>query len=371
MNPKNISVIVQGAISKNETSKCLNSIRQYLPGAEIILSTWEGSEVTKLDYDVLVMSRDPGSFACEKTGKFPNNMNRQLLSTKEGLKYAHREYIMKLRADLILTSGKFLTHFTRYPARCDDYMLFKQKILTSMLVSRFDLNLKNKSLVPIPFHPSDWWFFGLNEDIKTYFDTELPKEPEFSSYFLQAENLDKKSPFRNCYFKFCPEQYFCYACFSKHFPEIEMEDCSDITEDIVRQSRMILVNNFIMLNFKDSGIFTNKYLYSKNELFAGEEYLNMYNKDRYEFEYKKYCEPNFVLSQDNIYSNGNSVSLRKKLLRLYKHIFGLMDTQVSFRKKLENLFIGIPVAAVYLLPEVLALLKKIKTNKANIFSKNL
>ena len=49
MDTKDISVIVQGAINKNETIKCLQSIRQYLPGAEIILSTWEGSNITDLE----------------------------------------------------------------------------------------------------------------------------------------------------------------------------------------------------------------------------------------------------------------------------------------------------------------------------------
>ena len=45
INSKDISVVVQGAIDKENTPKCLESIRKYLPDAEIILSTWEGSEV--------------------------------------------------------------------------------------------------------------------------------------------------------------------------------------------------------------------------------------------------------------------------------------------------------------------------------------
>lgn len=61
MDTKDISVIVQGAINKNETIKCLQSIRHYLPGAEIILSTWEGSNITDLDYDNLILSKDPGA----------------------------------------------------------------------------------------------------------------------------------------------------------------------------------------------------------------------------------------------------------------------------------------------------------------------
>ena len=49
IDSNDISVIVQGAINKNETTKCLQSIRQYLPGAEILLSTWDGSNITDLE----------------------------------------------------------------------------------------------------------------------------------------------------------------------------------------------------------------------------------------------------------------------------------------------------------------------------------
>ena len=59
MNFNDISVVVQGAIDKKLTPICLKSIRKYLPGAEIILSTWEGSDVENLDFDTIVLNHDP------------------------------------------------------------------------------------------------------------------------------------------------------------------------------------------------------------------------------------------------------------------------------------------------------------------------
>ena len=56
---KDISVVVQGAIT-NYTKLCLESIRKYLPGAEIILSTWDDSNIDRLDYDVVIFNKDPG-----------------------------------------------------------------------------------------------------------------------------------------------------------------------------------------------------------------------------------------------------------------------------------------------------------------------
>ena len=54
INSIDISVVVQGAIDKENTPKCLKSIREFLPNAKIILSTWKNSNVENLDYDMLV-----------------------------------------------------------------------------------------------------------------------------------------------------------------------------------------------------------------------------------------------------------------------------------------------------------------------------
>ena len=59
---KDITVVVQGAVDREKTPICLQSIRRMLPGAFIILSTWEGTDVDGLEYDDVVLSEDPGGF---------------------------------------------------------------------------------------------------------------------------------------------------------------------------------------------------------------------------------------------------------------------------------------------------------------------
>jgi hypothetical protein len=309
------------------------------------------------------MSKDPGGYAFYARDKnVLNNMGRQLLSTKNGLKHANRKYIMKLRSDLILTSAKFLEQFDKYPARCAAYRLFNHRILISSLFSRFALyrTRRNNMRWPIVFHPSDCWLFGLNEDVKMYFAAELPKEPDFSTYFAKKENLNTERPFAEFYCQFFPEQYFCYKCFSKYFPEIQMKDYSVVTEAIIRQSRVALVNNFTMLDFEDSGIFLNKYLCSKKAfLVGGGEYFNIYNKDRYEIEYRKYCDCNFALNKDNIYQYHKRalINLRRRLWDVYRHIFWLLHGQ----NRVRLLFIVLPVAIMLLASEILSFgLHKIK-----------
>lgn len=349
INIKDISVIVQGPINKKETPKCLKSIRKFLPGAEIILSTWNGEDLTGLDYDILVLNDAPEAVLIEKRPNkaIYNNMNRQLLSIQAGLKKANRKYAMKLRSDLILTSDKFLTYFDKFQERISDYHLFERKVLISALFTRYNLKLwKETESTNTPFHISDWYMFGLREDLNTYFfNTPLVKEPEFTNYFKLEENKTRKSPYKGMAdFKFAPEQYFGYECFARNFNDIYMKDCADYNNKLMEQSRKCIVNNFIVLEFKQSGICLNKYYCSKHEKLSGEQYLDLYNFYKYESEYKKYCDSNYKITTQDL--SFNNEKIKYSLLKLYKHLAYFTKTEASVFNKLEQLFIGIPVSAI-------------------------
>ena len=221
INPNDISIILQGSIVKTETLKCLKSIRKFFPDSEVILSTWEGAEVEELGglFDILVLNKDPQAVLMTEVKMTYNNLNRQLLSTQEGLKRATRKYAMKLRSDLILTSDKFLKYFDEFPKRSENYQLFAHKVLIPTLFSRYSLKVsKNQASFNVPFHPSDWWMFGLREDLnKYYLDTPLAPEPYFTKYFELEENRGKISPFNDIKTKFTPEQYLCYEAFHRNF----------------------------------------------------------------------------------------------------------------------------------------------------------
>lgn len=358
-----ISVIVQGAVNKKETPKCLKSIRRYLPGAEIILSTWEGTDVSGLDYDILVLNKDPGNtLIYEINGrKIFNNINRQLLSTQEGLKKATRKYALKFRSDLILTGDKFLEYFDRFQDRSPNYNLFERKLLTSCLFSRFDFdkNLSDTEIeVKMPFHPSDWWFFGLTDDVKKYFlDTPLVEEPYFTQYFAREENKNKPTPYGRAGMRFASEQYYCYSCFARNFKDIYMEDAADYSEELMDKSRECIINNFIILEFAQSGIYMNKYYYSRHESNLGEPYLTLYNVHRYELEYKKFCNPDYqITTSGKLFENNETNRAR---LRLQKHIFKLTDKSSSLSFRLEQVFISIPVSLLrYIFVVLMSKLKK-------------
>ena len=307
LNSEEISVVVQGAINKDETQKCLKSVRHFLPDAEIILSTWAGSDVSKLEglYDVLLLNKDPGAgyYYNNENGVKYNNINRQLYSTQEGLKKATRTYALKLRSDNILSSNKVLKYFDFYSKRDEKYSLFKHKIIVSTVFSKFALNdyilSNNIPEIKLNFLISDWWFLGLKEDLELYFDVPLVKEPDFSSYYKLEENKNKFNPyllFEESYVQFAPEQYFAIKCFEKKFDDIKIEHSGEITEETVEQSRRYLINNFIFLEFCEAGIYANKYLISKYP-WLSPAYFDLYNRFRQKYEYKKYCDSEYQIGK--------------------------------------------------------------------------
>src|SRR5438094_537355 len=117
---KDISVVIQGKVfgqagepfEKQQTQQCINSIRKFMPDAEIIISTWEGSDVAHLSgYDHVIFNNDPGAVAYfDHNPNFLNNNNRQITSAFNGLLAATHTYAIKMRGDCLLTSTDFLKY---------------------------------------------------------------------------------------------------------------------------------------------------------------------------------------------------------------------------------------------------------------------
>ena len=118
INNADITVVVQGPVvaspdrrmDEGITEKCLASIREHLPEAKILLSTWVGQPIEGLDYDELLLNEDPGSNVTEYgvDGKpDASNNNRQIVSSRNGLARVKTAYAMKLRSDNYLTGAQF------------------------------------------------------------------------------------------------------------------------------------------------------------------------------------------------------------------------------------------------------------------------
>ena len=314
INSNNISIVVQGAIDKKNTPECLKSIRKYLPEAEIVLSTWEGSNTEGLDYDVLVLNQDPKALVYNFVDDIKNNFNRQLVSTQNGIEKITRPYCLKLRSDLLILNNDLLNYFEMFATRNNDYKIFEKKILCCSIYSREKSCQMIGTGSPTPFHPSDFWLFGLTKDLKDYFSDCLMQTPnEAGNWNFKYPN---RLPYTSMLWRFAPEQFFCVNWVKKHFPNLQFEDWSDWNADNIELSNNILYNNFIFLGLKQSGIYSPKHAWA----FENEDKIQgLITYKHFQEQYKKYCDKSYQIPKEKInYKNKLKLHFKRFIMPIFR-----------------------------------------------------
>lgn len=178
IDDKDISVVVQGPIIHKEsevavdwTKEVCASIRTHLPNAELILSTWINSEVNGIDYDLLIENDDPGNFLSYYNGYDQNpainNINRQIVSTKEGIRAATRKYVMKLRSDSIVLTTNFLKIYEMYGEREERIATFEPRNPYGIFKGQYSL--------------CDFWFLGTKERMELLWNIPLYDQSPITS----------------------------------------------------------------------------------------------------------------------------------------------------------------------------------------------
>lgn len=244
-----ISIVVQGAIEKQHTATCLSIFNYMLPDAEIILSTWTGSDVSGLNYDMVVFSEDPGAIVVDGVTGTLNNVNRQLVTTQAGLRKATRRYILKTRTDILFYNADFLSYFLKYDDKPSAY--FKARLLICNYYTR------NPRIFDTCFHPSDWMVFGFAEDVCSYFENISLMSGEELNWFKTHEK--KSTFFTNYISRFTPEQHI----FLQFLTQKEGVCCDcyyDHKKSQIVQTERAFAECFVVLDYqKQMGITFLKY----------------------------------------------------------------------------------------------------------------
>ena len=230
---EDITVVMQGPIEEKITDTCLKTVRIYLPNAKIILSTWEGSNVDGLDYDEVIFNKDPGPSGCD-------NVNRQILSTKNGLKKVKTKYALKLRTNFALTGNRFLNYYGRFnkKKKNDKTNFLKEKIFVLHTFGKW-------------FAVCDLTSFGLTEDMITYWDIPLSDESNWNyMYTVAPPREEKEFLLRGTTNRFYAEMYLFKTFVEKFLPEVKgmLKDYTDTSEELDKLKPGILLNNFIWAN---------------------------------------------------------------------------------------------------------------------------
>jgi hypothetical protein len=242
-------VIVQGkvfgepgeAYEKQLTLQCIESIRNLIPKAEIILSTWEGTDVSHLDADRVIYNEDPGAIAYSVfEPNYLNNNNRQIVSTINGLRAATKLYAIKMRGDCRLNDTDFTNYLKEY-SRGERYAFFKSRIVIPVKYTR------NPRRIAQLIHPSDIFQVGLLEDLTALWDIPLQPEPATTRAFPLEKRIFNNALTGGLHrMKFGAEQYIWYAFCKKQGLDLELKHFSDLPADKILASDISIINNFVI-----------------------------------------------------------------------------------------------------------------------------
>ncbi len=284
IDSKEISFIIQGELKSGIYPQITKNIRQFFPGAEIVLASYVGTDETGLDYDKLALVEDPGSCPYDDKPKAKiNNVNRQIQTTFAGLKAATRKYAFKMRSDFILGGRNFITYFNQFPKADAKYKIFESKILSPVFFARNP----RKGQKPLPFHPSDIAFFGLRTDLLNLFDIPLmPKE--------EAKYYKYKKHF---YCRYVPEQYLWINCLRKNGKNIKCDHQRDCNSSIAEETERYAASNFIYLDYKQFNLAPPKKLL----LFSENDFDDVITHIEWQKLYKQYVDTSHQVPEvDNL-----------------------------------------------------------------------
>lgn len=253
MDGSDITVVFQGPIvpGSQGTADLIRRTQQALPRSRYVLSTWTGSELSDISVDTVVLSDDPGGLPgikCRDGAGESNNINRQLLSTQQGLRATRTRYAIKIRTDCFLEHTGFLETYQR--VRC--------KSPASRIVASSLFTVDPEMFEQMPYHVSDWFQFGETEVLHAYWSAPCmsPQDATFYERHPHAGHstfMDRR--FRT---RLAVEQYLAVHYAQRHGYDVPQYH-NDCHEAILAGHRHFLARHFIILDPWDIGLRFPKY----------------------------------------------------------------------------------------------------------------
>lgn len=249
------------------------SIRRHLPGAQVIISTWQGQDVSHLDYDTVIFSEDPGAITYNdfELKHLYNNNNRQITSTINGLKAATRPYAIKMRGDFYFDGTGFINYIDRFD-QYSQYNFFSSRIVVPTYFFR------DPEKVPVLFHVSDLFMAGHTKDLVSLWDIPLQPEPQTTrahEYKVQFAN----DPFRRDQFKmqYACEQYIWYAFANKKGLDLSLKYFCEVPANRIKKAVLSTINNFVVASPQQLGIIMpDRLKHWEDQLYTFEKWESMY-----------------------------------------------------------------------------------------------
>ena len=243
-----VAVVIQGPLYdgiENIVQRSIDSIQQYLPGAEIIISTTDKKSDLIMQGVKLIYSPPPPVFKDINGGI--NNVNRLILSVQAGLSAVTRRYAIKLRTDHHFESANILNFLENIEQDTGKASLF------SAPVGLTNLFLRNSVKIPYLFHLSDTIQFGRTEDLQRIWAIDLVTKDE-----IVLKDGPRVNPFGTFQgytsFRLLPEQSICLRFLTANGFSLDLKHSSHTSYFLLWNWEKILCRNFKVYDWFALGI---------------------------------------------------------------------------------------------------------------------
>ncbi len=246
-----ISIIFQGRVTENQKIDMgvianLATARRHFPRDEIILSTWNMSQILQQELlhqlrpygIILVENQDPGPLVYQqKNARWMTNVNRMIISSREGIRRATCDRVVKLRTDsrLYRADIRDILHRRqeeeqRFP-RDPQFALFRQRVINGNVFAR-----NARGHMPYLFHPGDIFMAGDRQDLLDLFTIPLADSSIFEVCFCFSIFT---------LMRYVPEQYLWVTYIEKVSGNVGFPGNTVSSEALREKSEKYYVNNFI------------------------------------------------------------------------------------------------------------------------------
>lgn len=280
---RDLSIVVQGGLSRSNIIEAAGNLRHWrilFPEAEIVLSISTCDDLLPIPSSAdpihrlslvneqpsernlalgledivrfsnrLVISAGATPLPPIKLDEnFANNANLQIAAAKTGLAAATRSYTLRVRNDLRMETSDFIDFYmNRIHVGSRVHAIFLQRILISQL---FTLNPFGPER--LPFHFSDWFNFGLTNDLRNLWDVEAMCLQDAIFYSVHPHAAHSNASERRFRTRFAVEQWITKTSFARsdRTEEVRFHNDMDLSEISMRH----LIDNFVVADLKSCSV---------------------------------------------------------------------------------------------------------------------
>ncbi|NBF00810.1 hypothetical protein GV819_00750 [Pseudomonas sp. Fl5BN2] len=222
-------------------ARAIQSVRRYLPDAQIILSTTD--DCTHVSFESVQCVTDTSASHFDDVNGNINNVNKLIATVANGLALVEREYSLKLRTDHVLHSDALLALMgDEQPAN-----------LLGARVSVSNLFLRNPTRLCYLFHLSDTLQFGRSDDLRKLWNLG-PLAADFV-YLAGGPRVNPLGTFQGyTAFRLLPEQAILLRFIHTCGMSLDLEHISHSRFDLFCAWEDLLLDNFEVHDWQSLGV---------------------------------------------------------------------------------------------------------------------